>query len=291
MEQCPFCRIVRGADPHAVVLFEDDRTIAFAPLKPATRGHTLVVPKAHVTQIWDLDRDDATAVMATVVGVAEALRQTLQPEGLNVIQSNGAVATQTVNHIHVHLVPRWQRDRMELRWPRRAAESREQQQVTASRLRQELESMASTAPLATASAEDRRQHLGFIQSVISRMASASASAKTWLLPIMTAAYGFAFVQHAWPIAVLGITAVAVFGLLDANYLKQERSFRSLYDFVARGGRLPAFSMNPTVAGPSSRAKVNYWPDKQDWKSWAIAPFYVPLILVGGALVAYIVFSC
>ena len=50
-------------------------------------------------------------------------------------------------------------------------------------------------------------------------------------------------------------------------------------------------MNPTVAGPSEQAKVNYWPDLQDWRSWAIAPFYLPLLAVGGALVAYITLSC
>lgn len=147
------------------------------------------------------------------------------------------------------------------------------------------------APLPVSSPEDRRQHLGFIQGVISRMASASASAKTWLLPIMIAAYGYAFVQHSWPIAALGIAAVAVFALLDANYLKQERSFRALYDQVARGGSVPPFSMNPTLAAPADRTKVNYWPDPQDWKSWAIAPFYLPLLLVGGVLVTYILSGC
>lgn len=180
---------------------------------------------------------------------------------------------------------------MTLRWPRAAAQSRDQQRTTAAIIRDDLDGFDFAAAMPVSTPEDRRQHLNFIQSVISRMASASASAKTWLLPIVTASYGYAFVQHSWIIALLGIAAVGVFGLLDANYLKQERSFRNLYDHVAGGGDLPPFSMNPTVAGPIKRAKVNYWPDREDWRSWSIAPFYLPLLLVGGGLVAYILWSC
>lgn len=123
------------------------------------------------------------------------------------------------------------------------------------------------------------------------MASASASAKTWLLPIVTAAYGYAFVEHDWFIAALGIAAVAVFALLDANYLKQERSFRKLYDRVARGEAVPAFSMDPSVAGPTGTGKVNYWPDKKDWASWAIAPFYLPMLALGVGLLVYLMLWC
>lgn len=290
MQACAFCRIVRGEDADAVVVWEDDLTVAFAPLEPATRGHTLVVPKTHVARVWDMSEADAAAVMSTTVALSRSLRQVLQPDGLNVIQSNGAAATQTVDHVHVHLVPRWSRDRMTLRWPKTGAQTRAQQRVTALHVRDDLERWGTTS-LPASSPEDRRQHLSFIQSVISRMASASASAKTWLLPIATAAYGYGFVQHSWPIAALGMAAVAVFALLDANYLKQERSFRDLYDHVAKGGAVPPFSMNPTVAGPSDRAKVNYWPDWQDWQSWAIAPFYLPLLLAGGVLIGYIAVSC
>ncbi|PZF32137.1 HIT family protein [Curtobacterium sp. MCPF17_051] len=282
--------IALGEDPDAIIVYEDEETVAFVPLQPATRGHTLVIPKTHASRLWDLGGEDAATVMRTVLAVADSLQRALQPEGLNVIQSNGAAATQTIEHVHVHLVPRWRRDRMVLRWPKKAAESPEQQRITAAAIRVKLEGRSSAASLPVNSPEDRRQHLGFIQGVISRMASASASAKTWLLPIVTAAYGFAFVEHSWPIAALGIAAVAVFALLDANYLKQERSFRALYDHVAGGGPIPPFSMNPTVAGPTDNSRVNYWPDLQDWKSWAIAPFYSPFLLAGGALVTYIVGS-
>lgn len=290
MQACAFCRIVRGEDADAVIVWEDELTVAFAPLKPATRGHTLVVPKAHVARLWELSERDAAAIMSTTLAVSRSLRETLQPDGLNIIQSNGAAATQTVDHVHVHVVPRWRWDRMTLRWPRTGAQTRAQQRLSAARLREDLD-LATTADLPFGTPEDRRQHLSFIQSVVSRMASASASAKTWLLPIVTAAYGYAFVQHDWVVGALGMAAVAVFALLDANYLKQERSFRKLYDLVAQGGSVPSFSMNPTVAGPSERANANYWPDLQDWRSWAIAPFYLPLLAVGGALVTYIALTC
>lgn len=290
MVACPFCLIVRGEGPDAIVVMEDEAAIVISPLSPATRGHLLVIPKVHAPRLWELPADAAAAVMNTVTRVAGAAHRSLQPAGVNIIQSNGAAATQTVDHVHVHVVPRWRSDRMTLSWPRRAAESRLQQHDTANVIRKAMEKDAQAAlPIPTA--EDRRQHLSFIQSVVSRMASASASAKTWLLPIVTVAYGYAFVERDWFIAALGIVAVLVFALLDANYLKQERSFRKLYDRVARGEELPPFSMNPTVAGPDGTAKVNYWPDRQDLKSWAIAPFYLPMLAVGIGLLLYLAPWC
>jgi hypothetical protein len=79
------------------------------------------------------------------------------------------------------------------------------------------------------------------------------------LPIVTVSYGYALTKYAWSVAAVGIGAVLIFGLLDANYLKQERAFRSLYDQVANGGRIPRFSMNPTLAAPAGKRSI-YWPD-------------------------------
>lgn len=271
-------------------MYEDERTVAFAPLDPATRGHTLVIPKAHAARLWDLSSEDASALMATSVSVSATLRRTLDPDGLNLVQSNGAAATQTIDHVHVHLVPRWRRDRMTLRWPRAAAESRDAQRHTADLLRDQFRSVPSVAT-PSITPEDRRQHLGFVQSVISRMANASASAKTWLMPLVTVTYGYAFVERSWPVAALGILAVVVFALLDANYLKQERAFRRHYDRVASGEDLPAFSMDPTVPGPAGSTRADYLPNRKDWTSWAIAPFYGPIALAGVLVLAYIGWSC
>lgn len=144
--------------------------------------------------------------------------------------------------------------------------------------------------------EDRRAHLEFIQSVVTRMAASSASAKEWLLPVVTATFGFALTsdEHRVPVALLGIVAVLVFAALDANYLNQERAFRCLYDAVARGKDVPPFSMNSTLAAPEKTKPIvptglwrQVWvgvrgwvPPMNVWSSWAIAPFYGSLLLVG-----------
>lgn len=113
---CPFCAIVADGGVSREV-YRDDRTVAFFPTNPATLGHTLVIPRQHVPTIWDVDPAVAAAVGATTLAVAHALRATLGPDGLNVVQSNGAAATQTVPHLHVHVVPRWDDDEIGDFWP------------------------------------------------------------------------------------------------------------------------------------------------------------------------------
>lgn len=78
------------------------------------------------------------------------------------------------------------------------------------------------------------------------MSAASSSAKGWLLPVATATYGFALIQHSRAVALLVLAAVVLFMFLDANYLRQERAYRRLYDTVARGTRaVPQFSLDPS----------------------------------------------
>lgn len=259
-----------------MVLFRDDNVSAFAPLVPATRGHTLVVPNRHVADLTDLTTSEAGELGEAVHRTARAARSALSPDGINVLQSTGKAATQTVPHVHFHVLPRWTGDDMQLSWPKHAAEDHQAQNVTLDLIRLVL------PPLDRASPEDRRQHLSFIQAVVTRMSQASSSSKTWLFPIVTLTYGYAVTREASWVAVLGILAVLIFGVLDANYLKQERAFRKLYDKVAAGGGIPAFAMNPTLAAPSG-GKVNYWPDWEDIRSWAIAPVYGPLLTVGIAI--------
>lgn len=276
---CPFCAVVAGEDPNVREIYRDENTVAFFPLEPATHGHTLVVPTRHVPDIWGLRDNELGPLSITTAKVARAIRSGLAPEGLNVIQSNGRVATQTINHVHVHLVPRWENDRMPTIWPAGTEEPNEtqtqaQRQITAALVDVGL----NTSP------EDRRQHLTFIQSVISRMSQASSTAKAWLLPIVTLTYGFAVTKDAAGIALLGALAVVIFALLDANYLKQERAFRTLYDQVAAGGAIPAFAMNPALAAPAGNRR-NYLPDRKDWISWSILPVYLPLLLAGTTIAA------
>lgn len=115
---CPFCAIIMG-EGWAREIYRDDHTAAFFPLRPATFGHTLVVPRRHIPDIWELPEADAARLSRAVLRVAAALRAAVAPAGLNIIQSSGAAATQTVPHLHVHLVPRWAADAMGPIWPAR----------------------------------------------------------------------------------------------------------------------------------------------------------------------------
>ena len=113
---CPFCAIIMG-EGWAREVYRDDHAVAFFPLRPAALGHTLVVPRRHIPDIWELPEADAAHLSLAALRVASALRAAVAPDGLNIIQSSGAAATQTVPHLHVHLVPRWAPDAMGSIWP------------------------------------------------------------------------------------------------------------------------------------------------------------------------------
>lgn len=113
---CPFCAIIMGEGP-ARVVYRDDHAVAFFPLRPATFGHTLVVPRRHIPDIRELPEAAVAHLSRAALRVAAALRAAVAPDGLNIIQSSGAAATQTVPHLHVHLVPRWAADAMGPIWP------------------------------------------------------------------------------------------------------------------------------------------------------------------------------
>lgn len=106
MSSCIFCAIAAGEAP-ARVVHTDERTLAFMDLFPLTRGHSLVIPKAHSDSLMDATPEDAAAVMVTARLVAQASMRAYSPDGLNLLQTNGAVAMQTVFHLHVHVLPRY----------------------------------------------------------------------------------------------------------------------------------------------------------------------------------------
>lgn len=115
--ECPFCRIVKGEDPHARIVFRTAGAVGFFPTEPASPGHTLVVPAGHVTRLWDMPREAIREVMDLLPGVAQAVIAATGAQGLNLVQSNGAVASQSVDHVHFHLVPRWDDDPIRDFWP------------------------------------------------------------------------------------------------------------------------------------------------------------------------------
>ncbi|MFF6996196.1 HIT family protein [Streptomyces sp. NPDC008313] len=121
--RCPFCDIVRGA-AFGRIVHEDADSVAFLPLRPATDGHVLVVPRRHLRDLWDLDDTTAAALSRSVLTVARAVRAAFRPDGLNLVNSAGAAATQTVMHLHVHVVPRFEGDRVGSFWPRSGSPGR-----------------------------------------------------------------------------------------------------------------------------------------------------------------------
>ena len=118
MPDCIFCAIVRGDAP-ARVVHEDERTLAFMDLFPLTRGHALVIPKVHYENLFDATPDDVAAVARTAQRVAQAAMDAYGADGLNLLQTNGAVAMQTVFHLHVHVLPRYVDDGFKVSFSRR----------------------------------------------------------------------------------------------------------------------------------------------------------------------------
>ena len=114
---CDFCSIARGEDQTVEIICEDTNWVAFFPKEPATPGHTLVIPRKHVTDLWEVDPKLGAELMAAVIKVGRAIETSLKPEGMNLITSSGKVAEQTVFHLHLHVVPRWKKDNFGKIWP------------------------------------------------------------------------------------------------------------------------------------------------------------------------------
>jgi histidine triad (HIT) family protein len=112
---CLFCKIVAGEIP-ATRVYEDERTIAFMDLNPATRGHLLVVPRDHADDLLSVDPEDLAAVARAAQRLAARLAERLGADGVNLLNSSGRAAWQTVFHFHVHVIPRYAGDPLRLPW-------------------------------------------------------------------------------------------------------------------------------------------------------------------------------
>jgi histidine triad (HIT) family protein len=112
---CIFCKIVAGELPGTIVA-EDERTVAFMDINPATRGHALVVPRRHTPDLGAIDPDDLAAVAAAAQRLATRARERLGADGINLMNSWGADAWQTVFHFHLHVIPRYADDPLQLPW-------------------------------------------------------------------------------------------------------------------------------------------------------------------------------
>jgi histidine triad (HIT) family protein len=112
---CIFCQIADGKAP-AERIYEDEATVAFMDINPATDGHCLVIPRRHAEDIWSLDEDDGVFVWRTAHRVARVVREALNANGVNLLQASGRVAFQTEFHYHVHIIPRYSREELTPPW-------------------------------------------------------------------------------------------------------------------------------------------------------------------------------
>lgn len=112
---CIFCRLIAGELPASVV-DEDDRTVAFMDINPATRGHVVVVPRRHARDLLSVPEEDLRAAATAAQRVARRMTERLGAAGVNVINSCGAAAWQTVFHFHLHVIPRYEGDPLRLPW-------------------------------------------------------------------------------------------------------------------------------------------------------------------------------
>jgi histidine triad (HIT) family protein len=112
---CIFCKIIAGELPGTIV-GEDERTVAFMDINPATRGHVLVVPRAHTADLLSIDPEDLNAVALASQRQATRAKERLGAEGVNLVNSCGALAWQTVFHFHMHVIPRYADDPLRLPW-------------------------------------------------------------------------------------------------------------------------------------------------------------------------------
>jgi histidine triad (HIT) family protein len=114
-QDCIFCRIVAGELP-AQIVDEDERTVTFMDINPATRGHALVVPRTHVADLYEVSAEDLTACALAAQRLASRVRDRLDADGINLINSTGRAAWQTVFHFHIHVIPRYHGDPLVLPW-------------------------------------------------------------------------------------------------------------------------------------------------------------------------------
>ena len=112
---CIFCKIVAGELP-GEILDQDERTVSFMDISPATKGHALVIPREHSRDLMEISDEDLEAVTVAARRLAAKMETTLEPDGFNLINACRAPAWQTVFHFHIHVVPRYEDDPLELPW-------------------------------------------------------------------------------------------------------------------------------------------------------------------------------
>lgn len=114
-EDCIFCKIANG-EIDSKTIYEDEKFRVILDLGAATRGHSLVIPKEHAENLYELPEEFAEEVLPVAKKVAAKMKANLKCEGLNLVQNNGEIAGQTVMHFHLHMIPRYKDDGQEILW-------------------------------------------------------------------------------------------------------------------------------------------------------------------------------
>ena len=115
MDDCIFCMIANGVIPSATI-FENDDVRVIMDINPAAKGHAILLVKKHVANIFELDPDTAARIFSVVPKVAAAIKKVTGCDGLNILQNNGTAAGQTVFHLHIHFIPRFENDKILMGW-------------------------------------------------------------------------------------------------------------------------------------------------------------------------------
>lgn len=112
---CIFCKII-GKEISSAIVYEDEFFVAIMDISPANKGHVILLTKKHMANLFEMDDLIAREIMPVVAKIGKAMKEELKCEGLNILQNNGEVAGQTVHHYHIHLIPRYKEDEVNITW-------------------------------------------------------------------------------------------------------------------------------------------------------------------------------
>ena len=127
-ENCIFCKIANGEIPSSTV-YEDEEFRAILDLGPASKGHTLILPKEHFRDLTELPENWCGKALFLAGRIGSAMKKELGAAGFNVVQNNGTEAGQTGFHFHVHVIPRYDSDQFEIGWPQGEPDAAEQEEL------------------------------------------------------------------------------------------------------------------------------------------------------------------
>ncbi|MDF2820527.1 MAG: hypothetical protein K0R15_968 [Clostridiales bacterium] len=131
---CIFCKITSG-EIKSITIFENTEFKVIMDLFPATKGHTLIITKEHFDNIYEIDSDTAGRLFALATHISRALKAELNCDGLNVLQNNGVVANQSIPHFHLHLIPRYLNDGLNMTFDTKEAAIQEELTELATKIR------------------------------------------------------------------------------------------------------------------------------------------------------------